>query len=788
MIDSMVQIDRLVAAMSTAEDPVAEIEAAYQQALEALVREVAAFDPLRLMEVARIAWLPWSIAGLPGQPDAGAGPARVELLAAIALSVPRNDESTEGPIDKPQAMSRFVSESSDRLDNLVRLAQLRDIASVDPADRMRLIALIVRGSQVWIRNSSYAEAVQGTVKQVLDENSIVRDELVAGLGFTASDALAVLDAVHDAQTRAMNQRFERMADSLHAAMDSVVDGGLDPAVRNATRTELLSAWEPDEDECTVSVAEVAAATGLALATVGAVIDRFRVDVVTGDAGSVVSSFVAGDNPWRTRPLAVTSTGRVMMPHNALNVDAVRWNLEEFLKGTASWDVYAKHRGEVLESRVADALNQVVPGATVRNGFQYYVPATAAELELGDPSRYTKRVEADHLLVLDDLALVAEDKAGSFSLLARSGKASRIRADLTRIVTEAADQGGRLRDAILRDGGLRIEGEGWVDLSEVREVHTIAVSMDDLSNVSTATAELVRAALLSGDNIPWTVSLHDLELIVELIARPAEFLLYLRRRRNPGVTDMFTAADELDLFLYFYEEGLWVEPDPEALRAAFPWMPSPTTAERRRFRTQGPAVLTSRTDALDRWFYAQQGRLEAVSTGGPEVEKPQMVASPLSFLLDWLQTNMPRGWLSMSATLMGMATGAQHEAVADVRRMLANPTGTTAGRSLTVPLVASAKPNEAWLLVWATLPPGVDRESEKVRLGEYLRAKKHQLGIERAMLFLFDESSGEVIEALFASDVGPLPKELEERLPLLRDAGSMTSRQHPNAWKARKRRR
>ena len=58
-------------------------------------------------------------------------------------------------------------------------------------------------------------------------------------------------------------------------------------------------------------------------------------------------------------------------------------------------------------------------------------------------------------------------------------------DLTGIVTKAAKQSVRLRDAILRDGGVRIEGEGWVDLSHVREIHTVAVSLDDLSSVTTA---------------------------------------------------------------------------------------------------------------------------------------------------------------------------------------------------------------------------------------------------------------------------------------------------------------
>jgi hypothetical protein len=48
--------------------------------------------------------------------------------------------------------------------------------------------------------------------------------------------------------------------------------------------------------------------------------------------------------------------------------------------------------------------------------------------------------------------------------------------------------------------------------------------------------------------PWIASLHDLKVISKVIERPAEFLLYLRRRADSGVTDYHRAADEPDLFM------------------------------------------------------------------------------------------------------------------------------------------------------------------------------------------------------------------------------------------------
>ncbi len=98
--------------------------------------------------------------------------------------------------------------------------------------------------------------------------------------------------------------------------------------------------------------------------------------------------------------------------------------------------------------------------------------------------------------------------------------------------------------------------------------------------------------------------HDLGPDHPAVDRPAEFLLYLRRRRDPEATVIYTAADELDLFLYFFEAGLYVEPDPEKSACSVcldACRPPPASAGA---AGTAPAYITSRTDALDHWHYAQ----------------------------------------------------------------------------------------------------------------------------------------------------------------------------------------
>lgn len=774
-------MEKLLDLVAASDDRAAALDAAFNQALAGFVEKLRGLDAVGLIEAVRLVFLPMAFDNqVPVVTEAGA--AQVELLALIALATQREATATTGTdadaaLVDAQEMNQFVSEAKDEIERLLHLALLRSIVAVKPEDKYAAVSLLIRSSEVLVRNPSYPEMAEVTNRALLDGDPNVRAVLNTELGFNAADALAVLNACHHLQEVGMNDRMKVMRETMREAMASTEGGEPDPRLAERAWTGLTSVFTPNATQATVTMADIAAETGTTEARVGAVVERLRLDLGTATPAEVVEAFTTGKNPLRTRPLIVTGNGRMMLPHPALSMTAVRENLEEHLKGSpVVWSTYAKHRGDLLESRVRAALDRVLPGAHYRDGFEYYVPANDAERAGTDPTKYTKRVEGDHLVLLDDVALVVEDKAVALSALSRSGKTSRIRTDLTGIITKAAEQAGRVREGIERDGGLRIEGEGWVDLSHIREIHTIAVSLDDLSTVLTATRELVKAGLLDFDNIPWTVSLHDLELISELISHPAEFLLYLRRRRHPDVTVMFRTADELDLFLYFFEAGLWVEPDPAQVRAAFPSMPEPTTAQLRRYRAQQPACLTSRTDALDRWFHTRHLD-EEDSARAP---KPAMVPSPLRTFLDELRERKDTGWLSIGATMLSMGTKVQAQFARHANDLLNNPSPNGAGRSLTLPITGSVDPAEGWLFVWATRPAGEDPARAEVRLRGYLRTKKHQLGTPRGAVFLYDEPTRRLAGVYYDAHIGPLDAAHTAALRYLRPASRVQRRIHPNA--------
>ena len=770
-------MDDLVSEYADAEDPVAEVSAKFDEAVAKFVARLEDFDPFRLTEVVRLAWLPWSHLGV--RTGASAGPAHVELVALIATAVAQA-RGGSGAVVPAQAMSAFASGGDADLDALLNLSHLRAVLTADHGNPLTMIALSLRGAQLFMRNTSYPEKVEETVVALFDGDSEVRQALRTGLGFDAATALAVLDGCHAVQVQTMNDRMHAMGEAVNKARMSVTGEGLDPKVRDATNAKFRDAFEPDVEGSTVSAGEIAAHTGVGESTVAAVIEQFRLDLQGATAAEVVDAFIAGNNALRTHPLLVTDTGRVMLAHDGLNRDAVKENIEAHLKKTnADWARYDKHRGNLLESRTHDALDRLLPGAVHRDGFEYYLPASEKELKSGDPQKYTKRVEGDHLVILDDVAVIVEDKAVALSALSKGGKTARIKNDLTGIITKAAEQSGRLRELIERDGVVRIHGEGLVDLSHIREIHTIAVSLDDLTSTGTATAELVRAGVLDLDNIPWTVSIHDLDLIADLVERPAQFLLYLRRRRNPDATVMFTAPDELDLFLHFFEAGLWVEPDPIQVGAAFPWMPAPTGGDMRRYREQRPVYITSRTDPLDAWFYTK----DSSDLGVVKAPKPTSTPSPLAEFAEDIEGRGSYGWLSIGATLLEGSSSAQHKMLRNSKDLLRNPSATGTPRNLTMPIIPTLNPAEGWLLVWWTRPPGHTPAHVKKAAEEHLRVKKYQAGMPRGAAFIYNEQTGDLEDVIYDGHIGELTAQESARLGTLKPVDAFHGRLHPNAKKA-----
>lgn len=748
------------------DDPSASLNSRIDSAVEHMLELLAGFNPIAVIEQARLRALPWHS----GQPTYQAGVedgfARVELIALVALKLEPGEGATPG------SSASIIEECMADAGELLNFGSLLGLVNADPTDPLAEIKASLQATEMTMRGSSYSELLQETAETLFGDGN-VDSSLRSSLGFGLAEAQEVLATLNNLQTTNMNRRREhgfRFAAETNrkrelgiASKEDIDDAAL----------KLDRALHPNDVAASVSSADLARASHLPEHVVASVLEAFswKPDPAQS-ASTAVKEFLSGANPFRVFPIVRTTSGRAMLVHPALTQGAIRERLELALHSSPGWEKYQEHRGLVLEDRTRRAFDRLVSPTRVWHSILYYVPATDKEKETG-PAAYTKRVEGDHLIILDDVALIVEDKAVALSPRSRSGSGSRLRKDLTGIITKAAEQAERLLRRISLDGGLLVHGEGWVDLSHLREFHTIAVSLDDLGSTSTATAELVQAGIIGTESVPWTVSIHDLDLIAEITAHPAEFLLYLRRRRHPLATVLFTAPDELDLFLYFLEAGLYVEDDPAEVRAIYSYLNPPSPAEQARWRNQTPGIVTSRTDPLDAWYFETHRPREAGKPAVPNSPpKPRRSQSPIDGLLASIDRINPLGKLSIQATLLSGDKRAQARMARHGRDVVRGSLNGQLARSITIPV--HTLHDGGWLLVWATPSVGDDHVAWEHSMRTYARVKGHQLGISRSAVFAFDGGTGEMFAVYYEATPAKLSSDEEKKTASLQPAASAST--------------
>lgn len=749
-----------------AADPRAEVERRIDDAARQFVEGLAGYDPLGTLEVIRMMTLPFAPAGVIPAAGAQSGPAVSEILAVALLCTSAELHENAEPKRVDQELCGVISERLVPLAHeLLNLATVRDLLAAEKFDDMAQVAAFVRGNGRWMRSTSYAEMHEEALRGLFGAPAVDAG-IKTLLGFGVEDALSFLNACDQMQMEQFNARSQGLADAFNSIDMSTPHVPTDEEQRVAL-DGFTGLFNPSAAQAAARMADVATRAGLSTEAGSKVAEFFAACAPPGGTAQGLRAYLDGNSPVRARPL-LTRGDLVMTIHPALNADAVKSGFEDALKNSAHWETYAAHRGKYLEDRVADLFRALVPGVTEHHGVEYFVPANESEAS-GEPSHYTKLVEGDHLFVLHDVAFIVEDKAIPLSDRSRTGEVNPLRRNLASAITKGADQAGRMMQRIIQDHGFRLRDGSWIDLSDVREIHSVVTSLDDMPGIATATAQLVGAGLLSLKNIPWTVSLNDLDLIAQLVDRPAEFLLYVRRRTEPKATEMFMAVDELDLFLLFFRMGLYVEPDPAVVAREMPWLGKPRTADVRRHREQGPGLVTSQTDDLDAWYFSRHP--PAGGDAGIVAPKPRMVPSPLASLVDWLRDNEIFGWLSIGATLLAGSSAAQAQLAAYPGDLTSHPAPNGQPRSIATPWGLTKQ--DGWLLVWMTRPDAMDGEQVVQRAHAYMVAKKHQLGYLRGASFVYDEPSGSIIGASYDSGQTEVPSEiLAELVASLRPLGDM----------------
>jgi hypothetical protein len=708
------------------------------------IGEFDAFDVIELMRLREIPVAP--VVALDADFDGVA--AAIDLVSLVCLSRPGS--MPEGKARESTEPHLAITNLHARATRLLRLAQFMHSASAMLAadDQLARLASEYQSYLVGVRKLRY-DSVEPEHDVALfgrpDISSLLREHL----GFTFGEFTDVRSAIQE--------RYSRIVTSLRDETGGIMmrcrAERRDPTAEEIeVFRESMSAFMflPGE-RASFTVSDIAAESSLAPDRVKAVLDAFSIEFGgVRDAAAAVGSFLRGVNPLARTCLIRDPVGNHLMTGSQIGTDSLRVIAETALKTDGkAWRHYDRTRADVSEAAALAAVSRAVGTPATYPNLSYYAPRQGQDMTalgaacpssqaVGDPT------ECDGLFVIGDVAICVEVKGRTIADPARRGDRARLATEIKKIFGEGARQAQRLEQLISRNHGVWRGDGSWLDLSGVREVQAIVVGLDDFGPLTVALGDLERAGMLGDGTLPWIASLHDLEIISKVIDRPAEFLLWLRRRADSGVATYYRGADELDLFMLFLDGGLYVEPDPEEVRLHHPAIGPPRSYEQRRHqRDARPTIVGTHTDPLDAWMYWTEG------SSPFEVGKPALNTHPAAQeIVDFMADGRKPGWLRFGADLLGLAGTAQKKLGGSLREMVDKARAGGRGHSIFY--------SYAGLWGHPTLFAGAvarnqARGEAMERLRRYMVAKKHQMRSDRSLGLLLDQRR-QIVGAIYMNDV------------------------------------
>jgi hypothetical protein len=284
---------------------------------------------------------------------------------------------------------------------------------------------------------------------------------------------------------------------------------------------------------------------------------------------------------RSRPIVHADDGSYL----PCALDSLFYGLRDRLtdalkKDPKAWERFQSHRARLIEDRAMAALSTALRADWARGAIKYTMLSEDGTEESG---------EADGVIRSDSLIVLVETKAGALAPSARRTAPDRLERGLRDLVETAARQLDRDEEALIEGKATQITDASGnpivLDTDGVVRVLRVAVTLEDLSAVAPATWRLQEAGLLPADEqAPWVVGIHELELICELVERPAQLMHYIVRRARANRQRIW-AMDEMDFFMRYLQDGLyWRDGELDA-----------TYLE-----------IHNHSDPLDAWWFGEQG--------------------------------------------------------------------------------------------------------------------------------------------------------------------------------------
>ena len=350
-----------------------------------------------------------------------------------------------------------------------------------------------------------------------------------------------------------------------------------------------------------------------------------------------------------RPLVNLANGDYFCHLASLVEENLRVRFEdELATDRPTFERYQANRAQVLEQAAERHFRRMMPTATTYRNLTFESDGRSGELDL--------------LVQQDSTVLLVECKAGRTIQVDRPARPNR-RA-LHDVLLRAHKQALRAQDHLLAGGTMTNDSSSFhLSCPEQTGLHTVILTLDDVFPFTTNTAFAMDASILDSSNIPWAISVFDLEIVSDVLDLGVLLPHFLRRRERVVMSRKIEAIEEIDLLMHFVKFGLYFQDN---------------------LTDQIPTKLLAFTQELDEYYEHVYGPRKKLSP------KPRYhIFRDSRLLLESLERRTPKDWLNISLVLIDLDDSTHRllwSHVGQLRRK-PNPAGRTILSNGTTAMVA-----------------------------------------------------------------------------------------------------
>jgi hypothetical protein len=557
---------------------VASVEVAPQTVIELREQIARICGPYHAFDVVFALWNTYNIVFTDTMRPLGDGPTRIpEYVAHVLLE--RDSAEPVRPLGDEERISgpdpAELASLAERIFTLLPL-WFDHRQSPDPRGENPWLDLRSRFymQRLLVSSFTYEWQERATLRELFDP---VAADLRVKAGFTAEEALVLLDALGEVLQRRAGDRVRIATESMRemiaqaaALRQGEIEGGApyvdrlaalpeDEAEEAAATLTMSWAFHAIGRDASFTASDLAEAAAVGVAAAESFLSAFSAEFGESDDRAFWKADPAGAvggelDAMRNHPLLHDGGGRYLPTAIDTVFYGIRDVLTESLKrDQRTWKRFERARGRMLERRAVDALADALGADWSHTGVKFRYLDAEGEVAEG---------EADGILRAGSVVVLVETKAGTLAASARRAAPARLERGLKDLIGDAHEQLSRSHIALVEGQATEIcdaDGKPLVlDVEKVSRTLRVAVSLEQLSPLAPAVWQLQEAGLLpEEDQLPLTIGIHELELICDLVESPAQLIHYIVRRLRT-MRQRIWAMDEMDFFMKYLDDGLYYE--------------------------------------------------------------------------------------------------------------------------------------------------------------------------------------------------------------------------------------